>query len=130
MTRRARVAIWVLSIVLAAFFAVQGFSKFWGVSAEQWRLRFLNWGYPNGSQYVVGSIELIAGLALLISKSRRIAACTLMIVMAGAFVTHLLHGELPRIIPPIILGTCAMVLYLNPIRERLPPVKTVESKTN
>jgi putative oxidoreductase len=129
MTRGVRVAIWVLSAVLAVFFAVQGFSKFWGVPAEQWRIRFLHWGYPSGFQYVVGAAELIAGLALLSSRSRKMAAGTLVMVMAGALATHLLHRELPRIIPPIILGACAMVLYLNPIRERLSAVKTVESKT-
>lgn len=110
---------WLLSIALALFFAAQGLSKLWGTTAEVWSSRFLNWGYPPGFHFVVGVVELVSGLALLLPWSRRAGAFTLMLVMVGALFTHLIHGELPRVIPALILGMATFLLFLfSPRLER------------
>ena len=104
---------WSISILMALLFAAQGLSKFWGPSAGQWGNRFSNWGYPAGSSYIVGAVEIISGLALLLPRGRKLAAGSLMFVMMGALCTHLIHGELPRIIPPLILGALAFLLFFS-----------------
>jgi hypothetical protein len=50
-------------------------------------------------------------LGLLVPPLRPSAAITLMVVMAGALLTHLLHGEFVRILPPLILGGFSFGLY-------------------
>jgi uncharacterized membrane protein YphA (DoxX/SURF4 family) len=102
---------WSISIILALLFAAVGFSKLWGPSAMRWGSRFVNWGYPVGSQYFVGAVEIISGLALVLPRSRKYAAGSLTLVMAGALCTHLVHGELLRVIAPLILGVLAFLLF-------------------
>ena len=104
---------WSISIILALLFVAVGSSKIWGPSAARWGSRFVNWGFPVGSQYVVGAVEIISGLALLFPRSRRLAAGSLMLIMAGALCTHVIHAELPRLIPPLILGVLASLLFLS-----------------
>lgn len=113
MRKLSPIVTWSLSIVLALFFAAQGLAKLWGPSAVQWANRFLKWGYPAGLHSVVGVVELISGLALLHPWSRKAAAASLTVVMAGAICTHLIHGELPRVIPPLILGIPAFLLFFS-----------------
>lgn len=105
---------WLISIILALLFVAVGFSKLSGPSAARWSSRFLNWGFPIGSQYVVGAVGIINGLALLFPRSRRPAAGSLMVVTAGALYTHVIHAELPRVIVPLILGILAFLLFLSP----------------
>jgi len=108
---------WSISITLSLLFAAQGLTKFWGPAATQWASRFLKWGYPAGSSYVVGAVEIIAGLALLLPRTRKPAAGSLVVVMAGALCTHLIHGELPRVIPPLVLGVLAFLLFSSAPEE-------------
>ncbi len=111
MTRLPRVAMWALAIFLAVAFVLVGISKLTGPSAARWNERFVSWGYPASVGYVVGTLEILGGLGLLIAKSRRGAAATLIALMIGALFTHLLDGEFLRIIPPLILGAMAVLVY-------------------
>jgi uncharacterized membrane protein YphA (DoxX/SURF4 family) len=106
-----RIAIWTLAVLIAVFFVLVGFSKLAGPSGTAWALRLSHWGYPAGSRYVIGGIEILAGLGLLVPPLRRWSAITLMVVMAGALVTHLIHGEFLRVLPPLILGGVLYGLY-------------------
>ena len=113
----SRPAFWAITIFLALIFVKVGLSKLTGSSSVGWAARFHNWGYPAGSHFAVGVVELLSGIGLLLRPSRKPAAVTLIIVMTGALVTHLIHGELPRIIPPLILGTLAFCVFsLQPTR--------------
>lgn len=102
-------AIWTLAIVVGLFFVLIGFSKVAGPSGPSWAIRLSHWGYPTGSRYAIGGVEILSGLGLLMPPLRRWAAILLGVVMVGAFATHLLHGEFPRLIPPFVLGG---LLYL------------------
>ena len=113
MRRLSPAVTWPISIILGLLFAAVGLSKLWGPSSVRWSDRFLNWGYPVGFQYVVGGVEIISGLTLLVPRSRRPAAVSLTLVMAGAVGTHLIHSELPRIIAPLVLGILAFLLFLS-----------------
>jgi uncharacterized membrane protein YphA (DoxX/SURF4 family) len=54
---------------------------------------------------------MLVGLGLLVPFARRLAALALIVVMAGAFVTHLAHGEFIHLLPPLILAGLAYGLY-------------------
>lgn len=106
-TRQRRIAVWACAIFLAIAFVSIGLSKLEGRAAGRWAERFAQWGYPAGTQYVVGVCEILGGLGVLIPKWRRAAGLTLAVLMIGALGTHAVHGEFPRLIPPIILGGLA-----------------------
>jgi len=117
MSRLPRAAVWALAIVLALVFVLVGGSKLQGPSAVRWSERFANWGYPAGAGAVVGAVEILAGLGLLIPASRRAAAAVLAVLMAGAFLTHLVHGEFLRVVPTLVLGGLAMLIYSSRTRS-------------
>ena len=107
MRNPSRIVSWVLSILLAFVFVAVGTSKLVGPSSVHWAQRLQRWGYPTGSSYVIGILEIVAGIAIVIPRWRRTAAATLMIIMAGALGTHALHREWARVIPPLFLGGLA-----------------------
>ena len=118
-----RAAVWACAIFLAVAFVLVGMSKLEGPSAMRWTERFVNWGYPANAQYVIGVLEILGGLGVLIPKWRRAAAATLVALMIGALGTHAVQAEFPRLIPPLVLGGLALLLYsarLRPGREQTP----------
>jgi putative oxidoreductase len=111
MIRLPRAAVWACSIFLAIVFVYAGSSKLTGPSSLGWAKRLVQWGYPANARYVIGLLEIVGGLGVLIPKGRRAAAVILIAVMAGALCTHAFHAEFPRLVPPLILGALAFILY-------------------
>ncbi len=106
-----RAAVWVYAIFLAVAFVFAGISKLEGPSAMRWTERFVHWGYPAKAQYVIGVLEILGGLGVLIPKWRRAAAATPVVLMIGALGTHVVQAEFPRLIPPLVLGGLAFLIY-------------------
>ena len=106
-----RVAVWGGAISSAVAFVAVGISKFEGASAMRWSERFGQWGYPANAQYVVGVFEILGGLGVLIPRWRRAASLTLGVLMMGALCTHVVNAEFPRVIPPLVLGGLAFLMY-------------------
>ena len=106
-----RAAVWACAIFLAAAFVFVGIRKLEGPSAIQWKELFVNWGYPANTQYVIGVLEILGGVGVLIPKWRQAAAATLVALMIGALGTHAFHAEFPRLIPPLVLGGLAFLMY-------------------
>jgi len=106
-----RAAIWACAVFLAVAFVFVGILKLEGPSAIRWTERFVNWGYPAKTQYVVGMLEILGGLGVLIPKWRQAAAATLVALMIGALGTHAYHAEFARLIPPLVLGCLAFLMY-------------------
>ena len=104
-------AIWTLAVVIGLLFVLIGLSKIAGPSADHWAERLSHWGYPAAARYVIGAVEMLAGLGVLFPQLRRPAAIALMVMMSGALVTHVVHGEFFRVISPLILGGAAYGLY-------------------
>lgn len=77
---------WVPTLLLASIFIPQGFGKFSATSG--WRPAFQHWGYPLWFLFVVGGIELVAGLLLLWRRTAPVGALLIICVMAGAMWTH------------------------------------------
>lgn len=99
-----RPAMWTGAIFLAAAFVVIGILKLEGPSAVRWAERFVGWGYPANTRYVIALLEILGGLGVLIPRWRRAAAATLAILMIGALATHAVHAELSRLMPPLFLA--------------------------
>jgi uncharacterized membrane protein YphA (DoxX/SURF4 family) len=107
-------ALWVHAISLALLFALVGWSKAEGPSATQWAVKFSHWGYPPVARYAVAAIEIIGGLGLLFQRTRTLAGGAIMVLMVGAFFTHVWHGEWLRLIPTCILGALTYVFLKLP----------------
>jgi uncharacterized membrane protein YphA (DoxX/SURF4 family) len=109
--RLPRAAVWAGTLLLAIAFVFAGVSKLRGPSALRWADRFAHWGYPASARYVVGALEILGAVGVLIPMCRRPAAGILVALMAGAFGTHAAHAELPRLVPPLVLGAIAFLVY-------------------
>jgi putative oxidoreductase len=116
MIRLPRAAVWAVAIFLAVAFVAFGISKLEGASAMRWTERFRHWGYPENAQHVVGVFEILGGLGVLIPRWRRTASLTLGALMIGALCTHVVNAEFPRVIPPLVLGGLAFLMYLSRAR--------------
>lgn len=79
----------IVSALLGVGFAVIGVAKF----SPPWPDMFAGWGFPAPLAYVIGVIEVGAGLMLLIPRTAIPGATALSIVMIGATLTHIAHGE-------------------------------------
>jgi putative oxidoreductase len=117
MIRLPRVAVWAVAIFLFVAFVAAGMSKLGGASAIHWADRFRNWGYPANARYVVGVFEILGGLGVLIPRWRRAASLTLGVLMIGALCTHAANAEFARVVPPLVLGGLAVLMYLSHGRE-------------
>ena len=113
-----RAAVWTCAIFLAVAFVFVGILKLEGPSAVRWTERFVQWGYPANTQYVIGVLEILGGVGVLIPKWRRAAAATLVVLMIGALGTHAVHAEFQRLIPPLVLGGLAFLMYSARPRPR------------
>jgi putative oxidoreductase len=116
MTLFGRIAIWVCQAALAAMFIYAGAAKF---GKPVWARMFARWGYPDHFYLVIGVIEVAAGVGLLVPRLAAFSALTLVAVMAGAGMTHLVHGEVQRLtqiaVMSLLLGIVAYVRW-RPLR--------------
>ena len=109
MAKLKTVGIWALQVLLTIPFLLVGGGKLLWQSA-MWAGRFDNWGYPEGFSLVIGVVETLCAVGLLVPRVAGIAAAVLIVVMAGALGTHLLHGE-PFWGPLMFGGLLAVIAY-------------------
>jgi putative oxidoreductase len=107
MTAR-RIVVWILMVLLAVEFALAGASKL--SPSSGWARMFVAWGFPAWFRVAVGAIEIACAVALFIPRLRAWACAVLLVVMAGAAVTHLTHGEPRRVILNVALSALVAVL--------------------
>jgi len=103
-----RIALWILSGLLAAAFVLSGGTKLSG--PEEMANNFIRWGYPSWFMYVTGAIELVAAVMLLIPRTRFVGAFLLVATMGGAVLTHVVNAEAVHSFPALVLGLLAGVL--------------------
>jgi putative oxidoreductase len=105
------VTVWILQLLLAALFAIQGAVKLGG--SKVWISRFDAWGYPDHFYLVVGLAEVSGAILLLIPRLAKFGVLLLIAVMVGATATHLIHHE-PQVATTLVLTALLfVVLYLR-----------------
>jgi uncharacterized membrane protein YphA (DoxX/SURF4 family) len=97
-----RILIWILIVLLAVEFTLAGASKL--SPSSGWARMFVAWGFPAWFRVAIGATEIACALALFVRRSRRWACAVLLVVMAGAAVTHLTHGEPRRVVLNVALS--------------------------
>ncbi|MXW68176.1 MAG: DoxX family protein [Gemmatimonadales bacterium] len=81
-------AVSVMSILLALLFLLNGGMKIAGMMVDQ----FAVWGYPAWFQYLIGVVEVLAGVGFLRRPTRFLAAVVVVPIMAGAVYTLVTAG--------------------------------------
>jgi uncharacterized membrane protein YphA (DoxX/SURF4 family) len=105
------IAVWTLQIFIGGLFVLVGVMKF---QDPIWARNFGRWGYPDGFYLVIGALEAVGGAAMLVPQLTSYAALLLMTMMAGAVVTHAVHGEWQRLpVPLVYLLVVALVGWLR-----------------
>lgn len=108
---RVAAATTVLRVLVGAFFLLFGLLKFTQHESEM--AEFVRFGFPDPSLivYLVGLLELGAGLMLVLGIGTRLAAFGLAVNMAGAILTAGTHvgGPFHLGVAPTVL---AVMLYL------------------
>jgi len=75
--------------------------------------------WPRGHRFDESiAFEILAGFGVLIPRWRRAAAAILVALMIGALWTHAVQAEFTRLIPPLVLGGLAFLLYSSPVPRR------------
>lgn len=113
MKKAKTIFVWVLQALLCLQFTLVGTGK---LMDRAWESRFRNWGYPDHFYQLVGVLELLCGLSLLIPRVAGNAAVGIMVLMAGATATHLVHGE--RWTSPLIPLVLASIVAAARLRFR------------
>ena len=112
------IGLWALQVLLGALFVLVGTLKF---GDPTWQRNFARWGYPDGFYMVVGVLEALGGLLLLVPRLASYSAAMLSIIMIGASLTHLVHGESRRVAPPLIYLALLAIVGVARRRAALRP---------
>jgi len=102
----------LVTVLLALTFLVTGGSKVLAVPPSP--ENFERWQLPMAFMYAVGTVEVVAGLALLVRPVAPYAAGVLVLVMLGAIRTGIVYREALHVVLPAVL--IAMLAFT--IRER------------
>ena len=115
MNKLEMIGIWLLQILMSLAFVASGLIKLTndpGVIEA-----FEGWGFPNHFHLLIGTLELLSGLALLVPKLVSLGASVLMVIMVGAVLTHVFVGSLAyeseplgELIPPVLFGSLVAVI--------------------
>jgi hypothetical protein len=112
----------VLAAVLVVAFGVLGWAKVAAVPAMRGRAQHV--GYSVGAYRRIGVLEILAGLGILVGAAVPLigilAATGMVLLLAGAVITHLRNGDgLRELAPALVLGAVAVafvVLVLGDVR--------------
>jgi putative oxidoreductase len=128
MTRLKKAVTWSLQIVLAMIFLTVGMAKISGVQSSV--DMFQRIGMGQWLRYLVGMVEVACSVLLLFGPYASLGAGVLMIVMAGAVMSHLwLIGG--SVAPAMGLGLIAGgVLYLRRQIQRSEQIEVIHQQSH
>ena len=110
MRRTRDVLLWVIAVFLAYVFVRQGSAKFFHDSG--WAKAFRAWHYPDWFRIAVGTLEICAGVLVLVPRYARIGACVIIAIMLGGMATHVYWGhprQMTSELLPLILATMTAI---------------------
>lgn len=105
-SRRHHLGAWVVAVMLALIFIPMGLIKLTGT--EGTREMFQQWGYQPWFMYLIGAMEVAAGIAVLVPRVATYAAGFLGVEMLGALVTLVVNGQWAVAVVPIAVGALAL----------------------
>lgn len=108
------IGMWIPAILLVLIFAKQGWSKF--DDSSGWANAFRHWGYPDWFRVTIGVMELAAVVLLLLGRTAALGAILIIVVMLGAWATHLLFDGGRHMTSEVVPLTLASILLF--IRRR------------
>lgn len=116
MSKGKTIVSWIIQILLAGLFVMSSLPKLTG-DAET-IANFERWGMPGKMYLVIGAFELLGAIGLVIPRLAGLAAAGLILIMAGALVTHLTHNEMSMApVPLVVMILLGVVVYLrNPLK--------------
>jgi len=85
MTRKHDIGALLLRIFLGVAFFAHGWAKFQGGIGNTAAF-FESLGLPGLAAYIVATIELIGGIAMILGMGKRVIACLFVLILAGAIV--------------------------------------------
>ena len=101
--------LWVIALFLAWVFVRQGMAKFSDTSG--WATAFRHWGYPTWFRIAIGVIEL-GGVALMLwPRVARWGAVAILVVMAGAWFTHIAFDGGRHMTSEVVPITLASIVF-------------------
>lgn len=106
----------VLTALLTLAFLGAGIMKLTG--AEEAKQGFESWGYPIFFMYVIGLCEVAGAIGLWLRRFSYAAKVCIVILMAGAVLTHLLHREFQDSLGAIVLLILTAVTLMLHRKER------------
>lgn len=105
MERFRELGAWVVAIMLAGAFLLTGGMKL--IGSPEMLAMFHRWGYDAWFMYAIGTVEVLAAIALLLPPLAFFAAIAIIAEMVGAFFTHIGAGEFAMLIVPFAMATMA-----------------------
>lgn len=115
--RTKNITLWVIQTLVAMFYAMQGVKLTGGAEVVA---NFRRWGFPDKFYLLIGALELLGAIGLLIPRAAAYSASGLIVLMLGAAVTHITHGEVMMLPMPIVpmLVLAAIVYTRGPWRAK------------
>jgi putative oxidoreductase len=117
--RAAKVAgMWLPAILLILIFARQGWAKFNDTSG--WAVAFRHWGYPDWFRVTIGVLELCAVLLLALGRTAAYGAVIIIVVMLGAWATHLIFDggrHMTSEVVPLVLASIVLIVRRRQLRR-------------
>ena len=114
-SKASRIAIWVLSVLLAFVFLMAGIPKLLGVEAHV--QHFARWGYPDWFRVVVGAVETASAVLVLIPRLASLGAAGIVTIMAGATYTHVIRVPEEASRSPFTLSLLALAALVGYARR-------------
>lgn len=100
MAKGKKIALWIVSIVLAGLFLFAGSSKL--LMADKMRPMFVQFGFAPWFMTFIGICETLGGIGLLIPRLAALAAAGLSVIMVGAFFTLIIHHQPLQALGPVV----------------------------
>jgi putative oxidoreductase len=111
MSKGKKIALWIVSGLVAALFLFSGLTKL--LAPGQAKAMFVQIGYAAWFATFIGVCETLGGIGLLVPRLAALAASGLSIIMVGAIYTVIakLHQPLQAIVPLVTLMLLLVVGY-------------------
>ncbi len=107
-------ALWLVTLLVAAIFAIQGGLKFFNDSI--WTKAFAHWGYPVWFRILIGIMETFAAILIVVPRLAAYGATLVIAIMIGGIATNLRTGEPRQVIAELVWIVMASIVLV--IRRR------------